>query len=75
MKTIEQNHTKSRNIILECLCHGLMFCFSELVECVDWLAFVIFVSDDPLRDVLENQTIKIDAFGKKIECTNPMPSM
>lgn len=42
-----------------------MFCFNELDECVDWLAFVIFVSDDPLRDVLENQTIKIDAFSKK----------
>lgn len=46
---------------LECLCHGLMFPFNDAVERVDWLAFVIFVSNDPLRVVLEDQTIYCDA--------------
>lgn len=56
MNAIEQIHNKSRNIIFECLCHGLAASLlAEPDECDEAPAFVIFVNVDALSvDVLNN---------------------
>lgn len=48
MNAVEQIHISIKKMVFECLCHGFEVSFSEMDECMELPALVIFVSVDPL---------------------------